>query len=82
MNLCFLIGKIMEETKFNFICNKKQISVAKNSIELKNKSIIKVIGYNNIADFIYSKIKVNDNVFIKGILMEDNCVEIRYISII
>ena len=79
MNLCFFIGQIIEETKFNFIYNKKETSIAKNIIKLNNNSIIKLIGYDEIADFLYSKININDNVFIEGMLMEDNCIEIKYI---
>ena len=81
MNLCFLMGQIVEETKFNFIYNKKQTSIAKNSIKLDNNSIIKIIGYDDIADFLYSKIKINDNVLIQGILTEDNYIQIKHIKL-
>ena len=53
MNICFLIGKIVSEIDFKFIVNnKKYYSISILQIELNNKSIITVKGYNEIADFL------------------------------
>ena len=68
MNLCFLTGKIVSEIEFKFIINSKNISVVMFEIQLTNNSIIKVKGYNEIADFCYQKLVKGDIVIIYGIL--------------
>lgn len=71
MNLCFLIGKIVSEIKFDFILNSKDISIARFSIELENKSIVIVKGYNEIADYCYKKLMKSNIVEIQGSLNSD-----------
>ena len=71
MNLCFVIGKIISDIEFKFIINNKNISVAIFEIELSNKSIIKVKGYNEIADFCYQKLLKGDDVGIYGELNDN-----------
>ena len=51
MNICFFIGKIISEIKFDFILN---------------GSVIKVKGYNEIADYCYSTLKQGMNIQIEG----------------
>ena len=67
MNICSLIGKITSDIDFKFIVNnKKYYSIAIFQIELNNKSIITVKGYNDIADFCYRKLNKYNNILIKG----------------
>ena len=67
MNICSLIGKIISDIDFKFIVNnKKYYSIAIFQIELNNKSIITVKGYNDIADFCYRKLNKYNNILIKG----------------
>ena len=67
MNICFFIGKIISEIEYRFIVdNKKYYSISIFQIELNNKSIITVKGYNEIADFCYRKLNRYDNILIKG----------------
>ena len=67
MNICFFIGKIISEIEYKFIVdNKKYYSISMFQIELNNKSIITVKGYNEIADFCYRKLNRYDNILIKG----------------
>lgn len=66
MNICFFIGKIISEIKFDFILNSKDISIAILTIQLMNGSIIKVKGYNEIADYCYSTLKQGMNIQIQG----------------
>ena len=68
MNLCFLIGKVVSEIKFDFILNSKDISIARFSIELENKSIVVIKGYNEIADYCYKKLMKSRIVGIQGSL--------------
>ena len=80
MNEVFIIGKIVEEIEFNFIINNKKKSVAKSIVELSNGSIIEIVGFDNVADFMYSKLKNNDRIFINGKIIETHIV-ISYIKL-
>ncbi len=73
MNLVIVFGKIVSNVEFKFIYNryssrelKDKTSIATCRIELLNKSIVKVYGYDKIADYMYRKLKVNDNMLIEG----------------
>jgi len=66
MNLCFLIGKIVSQIQFDFILNSENISIVKFELELENKSIITIKGYNEIADECYRKLIKGDIVGIFG----------------
>lgn len=68
MNLCFLIGKVVSEIKFDFILNSKDSSIARFSIELENKSVVVVKGYNEIADYCYKNLITGSIVVIQGSL--------------
>ena len=80
MNICFLIGKIISEIEFDFIIKnkkiEKEISIVRFELELLDKNKIYVIGYNNISDYCYKKLKKNDNVFIEGLIDSKGNVEI------
>ncbi len=77
MNLVFIIGKIVSEIEFSFVLNSKNISIVHFKIELNNKTIVKVKGYNEVADFCYSKLKKEDNVFICGELNTKGEINVR-----
>lgn len=80
MNLCFFMGKIMSDINFKFIINKrKNISIATFEVKLNNKSKIKVIGYNEIADICYCKMKIYDDIYIYGLLNSNGEIEIKEI---
>ena len=66
MNICFFIGKIISEIQFDFILNGKDISIARFDIELLNGSIVKVKGYNEIADYCYRNLKRGMNIQLQG----------------
>ena len=77
MNICFFIGKIISDVKFNFIISKdksfkncKNTSIAKFDLILANKTIIKVVCYDELADFCYSNLKLRNIVFVSGIINE------------
>ena len=75
MNLCILLGKVISEVEFKFIINSKNKSIAYFDLELLNKSIVKVKGYNDKADYIYRKLKKGQNVIIEGKIREGRNVE-------
>lgn len=68
MNLCFFIGRVVSEIQFDFILNSKDISIVRFSIELENKSIVIVKGYNEIADYCYKNLITGSIVGVQGSL--------------
>ena len=66
MNICFIMGKIIEEVNFNFILNGKNDSIAKFRVKLSNGAIICIAAYNKNADYCYRKLEVNDMVCVMG----------------
>ena len=59
-NICIVYGKIVSKVEFKFIINvKKYYSIAMFQIELNNKSIVTVRGYNEIADRRYRNLSHN-----------------------
>ena len=76
MNICFLYGKIISDVDFKFIMNNKnKTSISVYKIQLNNKSIVTVKGYNEIADYCYRNLKIGDNIYIQGRL--NNMMEIE-----
>ena len=76
MNICILMGKIINEVKFEFIIKEKNKSIAYFDMELSNKSIVRVKAYNSMADYIYRNYKINQIVIIKGKIRGDGSIEI------
>ena len=72
MNEVFIIGKIVEEVEFNFIINNKKKAIAKSIIELSNGSIIEIVGFDKVVDFMYGKLRKNKQVFIYGKIIKNN----------
>ena len=71
MNRCFLIGKVLNEPEFKFIYMKCNISIAYFYIKLKNGSVLKIYGYDDMADYIYRNIISGKIVTIEGELREE-----------
>ena len=78
MNLCFIIGKIISNINFDFCINSENISITYFNIIINKDTVIKVIGYNEIADYCYSNLKLGEQIFIKGKLRND-CILIEEI---
>ncbi len=66
MNLCFIKGKILEKINFQFLYQKKNISIARTKLELQKGSIITIKGYDEMADWMIQKIKKEDKVIMQG----------------
>ena len=82
MNICFLMGKIVSDINFKFIIHDRENnSIVKFEVELNNKSKIIVIGYNELADFCYSRLKKNDNIALQGYLNSQIKVILIYLYI-
>ena len=56
MNEVFLIGKIISDIEFKFIINSKNKAIACFEIETNDKQIVRIQAYNQLADFVYSKL--------------------------
>ena len=81
MNEVFLMGKIITEIKFDFVLNSKKKSIAQFYLKTLNEEKIKIAGYDEIADFCYSKLNKGDNLFLYGFLREDK-VEIKKVKLL
>ena len=88
MNICFLIGKIISDVEFDFVIgdNKsfknKKVSVVRFKLKLLDENVLNIIGYNNIADFCYQKLKIGENVLIQGFINNSGKIEIKNIILI
>lgn len=80
MNEVFLIGKIISDIEFKFIINSKNKAIACFEIETADKQMVRIQVYNQLADFVYSKLNTNDKVFINGYI-EANVVKVKCINI-
>ena len=80
MNEVFLIGKIISDIEFKFIINSKNKAIACFEIETNDKQIVRIQAYNQLADFVYSKLNKNNQVFINGYI-ETNVVKAKCINI-
>ena len=68
MNICIVIGQIIENIDFKFILNGKKDSIVSFKIKLLNNSVINVIAYNEVADYCYRKLNLNEIILIEGSL--------------
>lgn len=80
MNLCFFIGKIISNVEFKFIINNKENSIVTFKIQLIDNNIVKVKGYNEIADYCYKNFVTNDEISIYGELRTNGEIEIIEIA--
>lgn len=81
MNEVFLIGKIITEIKFDFVLNSKKKSIAQFYLKTLDEEKIKIAGYDDVADFCYSRLYKGNNVFLYGFLSKDK-VEIKKVKIL
>ena len=71
MNKCFVIGYIVSEIEFKFILNGKNNSITKFSLKLLNGSIIKIITYDEVADFCIQKLAPKMFISVFGFIDSD-----------
>jgi hypothetical protein len=75
MNEVFITGKVITEVKFDFILNSKHISVSKFKImTIYDKQEINITAYDEMADYAYANLKINDIIMINGYLGNNNVV--------
>lgn len=73
MNICFFSGIIIDKPEFKFIINKKlnfkqckNISIIEINLKLENETIIKIKGYDEIAEKCYRELKQGEYIFLYG----------------
>lgn len=76
MNEVFLIGKIVSNINFYFMISSKNISIACFIIETLDGQVVDIKVYDSLADFVYSKIKLGNLVFVYGFL-NNKCVIVK-----
>ena len=82
MNICFIIGKVVNDVDFKFIMNnKKYNSIAKFKLEIDKNDIINIKAYNEIADYCYKNLIKNDQIAIYGQLNSEMEVVLKEINI-
>lgn len=74
MNEVFLIGKIIKEIEYKFMLEKGKHAKAIVYLELLDKTQLKVIAYNEEADYTMQNIRKNDDIFIYGMIKETEVV--------
>lgn len=80
MNLCFIKGKILEKINFQFLYQKKNISIARTKLELQNGSIITIKGYDEMADWMIQNIRKEDKVILQGKINTKMEVEVKWLK--
>ena len=65
MNIIFLKGKIINEIKYEFIINNINNAIVIFKMQVQD-NIITIKGYDEIADFCYSKLKIGDEIYLQG----------------
>lgn len=80
MNLCFIKGKILEKINFQFLYQKKNISIARTKLELQNGSIITIKGYDEMADWMIQNIRREDEVILQGKINTKMEVEVKWLK--
>lgn len=73
LNIVFLSGQVVNDIDLKFIYNRgkktlgrSNISVSVIELELKNRQVIILHAYDDIADFVYRRVKKEDIILIKG----------------
>ena len=70
MNEVFLIGKILSDVEFSFIINdKKKKSIVNFEMMTLRKQTIRMVAYNDVADYVYRKCNKYNVIFVYGSLL-------------
>lgn len=83
MNVCIVMGKIIEEVDFKFIYNNKSLSIANSKIQLIDGNQVEIFGLDEKADYMYSNLNENDIILISGKLVNErknNKIEVENIT--
>lgn len=81
MNICFLAGKIISEIEFRFILTGKNYCAVKFTLELFDGTFVNLLGYDDVADYSYRKMKNGDVIFCEAVLGEKDVV-VDYVELV
>ncbi len=76
MNEVFIIVKVIN-FKYRFLLNKKNNAIGKVEGILENGSIIKLIAYDNLADKLLRKLRINELYLFQGRVNSNMEIELR-----
>ena len=82
MNRFFCIGKVLKDVNYGFLVQPKVFAAADTLLEIqeyynsKNKIIIKIKGFNNIADKMYRYLDKNVKILLVGQLLTNGYVQV------
>lgn len=76
MNEVFIIVKVIN-FEYRFLLNKKNNAICKIEGTLENGSTIKLIAYDNIADKLLRKLKINDLYLFQGKLNSNMGIHVK-----
>ena len=76
MNEVFIIVKVIN-FKYRFLLNKKNNAIGKVEGILENVSIIKLIAYDNLADKLLRKLRINELYLFQGRVNSNMEIELR-----
>lgn len=83
MNVCIIMGRILEEINFNFIYNNKYVSIANCKIEIAKETQIEIYGLDEKADYMYSKLNKDGTILVYGSIVNEgrtNKIEVKEIK--
>ncbi len=66
MNICILLGTIIEEIEFKFAFGGRHNSITRFKLKLENGTILKAKAYDKIADTCYRKLEKDNVVIMQG----------------
>lgn len=72
MNISFFIGNVVNIENFKFILNsKKHKSKIALNLKLLDKNTIKVVAYDETADYVLRNVSVGNTIFVQGKLRQE-----------
>lgn len=81
MNICFFAGKVKSEIDFRFILTGKNYCAVRFTLELFDGTFMNLLGYNDVADYSYRKLKNGDVIFCEAVL-EEKAVVVDYVKLL
>ena len=71
-----------QKLAFDFLYKCKNISISSFCLKTRNGNIVQIFGYDEIADFLYSHLAINDDVYVEGYLTSfKNNISVNIINI-
>lgn len=72
MNKCYLLGQVCNEPLFEFLYDSYNISISSFTLKIVDNNFLQIIGYDDIADYVYRNVHSDENLLIEGHLHSIN----------